>query len=82
LREHTKQWLAKDNNRLIKNITKINQNFPKLIKTKKLNVINMDSHKNKNAKMELYFLYRKIVSGWKKEVDYAMFLRQEDPYIC
>jgi hypothetical protein len=81
LHEQSKEWLIKDNARLLKSITKTNPNFQKLIKAKKIALINMDSHLNKNAKMSLYLMYRKVVAGWKQEVDYAMFLRREDPYI-
>lgn len=51
LRENTKEWLIKDNNKLVKAITKVNPAFPALIKAKKMTVINIDSHLNNNAKM-------------------------------
>ena len=51
LRENTKKWLIKDNNRLLKKIVKANPDFDKQMKAKKLPLVNMDSHLNKNAKM-------------------------------
>lgn len=65
LRENTKDWLKKDNVRLKKRIMKVNPNFEKLINTKKMVLINMDSDKNKSAKMQLHFMFKKIVVNWK-----------------
>ena len=44
---------------------KINPDFDKLINTKKMVLINMDSDKNKNAKMHLHFMFKKIIVNWK-----------------
>lgn len=82
LREQTNKWLVKDNNRLLKQISKANPNFVNEMKDKKLQLINMDSHLNKNAKLELLFFFKKLMSKWKSEVEYEILKRKQAPYMC
>ena len=81
LREQTNKWLVKDNNRLLKLISKANPNFVNEMKVKKLQLVNMDSHENKNAKLELFFFFKKLMAKWKNDVDYEILKRNEVPYV-
>lgn len=79
--ESIRKWLAKDNNRLLKKITEKNPKFIDEMKTKNISLINIDSHKCKNAKYALMFHFKESIKKWRVDIDIANFQRKQEPDI-
>lgn len=75
------KYLTKDNNKLLKEITKENPNFLTLMAEKKLPLINIDAHHSKFAKFVCYNFWKETVQKWKNEIDYANILKKQGPEI-
>lgn len=75
------RWLVKENARLLKKIGEKNPKFLEEMKKKNIKLINIDSHKNKNANFALMFHYKEQVKNWRNDIDYAVLMRNENPEI-
>lgn len=79
--EEISKYLAKDNNKLLKKITKINPKFLTDLTEKKIVLINIDSHECEYAKFVHLQFWKDVVTKWKNDIDYATLIRKQAPEI-